>query len=213
MEDRVQGGAMRHGPGEQEGREDAARLLDYIGNEPTLWVGSAHSLMLAARRLPMRVETGTLWVKLMLRGFAIENLFKAKWTQSGQRAVTKGRLQLDRELGNHQLAKMAEHVGIDLNQPSRRLMLEALTSAVCYLGRYPVPKHPKYYGMHSEGKPDLRNLWCPAYEKAFWDLVEQFLAEFEWPKVKNLNMSAVERERARLQLPEIYWTEWRRDDL
>ena len=117
---------------------------------PRVWLGQAQDLRLAARLLwhaheqefekvtsAGRAETlGLGEIALMLMGFALEVLFKGILVARDPSLAGEGRL--NGSLKSHDLIALREAVGLDLPAHEAQL-LERLSEAAIWMGRYPVP--------------------------------------------------------------------------
>jgi hypothetical protein len=115
-----------------------------------VWLGQAQVLRLAARLLwhaheqesekvtsAGRAETPGLGeISLMLIGVALEVLFKGILVARDPSLVSGGKLK--GSLKSHDLVTLREAVGLDLPAHEAQL-LERLSEAAIWMGRYPVP--------------------------------------------------------------------------
>ena len=140
-----------------EDPEFEIRIHDFAGNNSYFWERQADTLLLSAQILnkhlssdfevkEMHYDAGSLHTMLMLRGFAVECLFKAIYIHQGKRLFEDGQWATDigdfQGAKDHRLHKMAQYlrnkVGIAFDRQDIRL-LEMLCYAVVVTGRYPVP--------------------------------------------------------------------------
>lgn len=99
-------------------------MYDQVGNKSAAWEASADSLLAAASLLQMaRNIAGTVPIhvgdpisdgeksqpaELMLRGLALECLFKAVWVKRGNLLALGGKLQRMRGAASHNLLQLAD---------------------------------------------------------------------------------------------------------
>ncbi|MCK6445982.1 MAG: hypothetical protein L6Q99_06275 [Planctomycetes bacterium] len=159
------------------------KLFEWMANEPSAWFGNADTLLKSAALVwPERDRIPhSVWVALMLRGYAVENLLKGLWLQAGNRLSNNGKFQRVPSVADHDLHALYEKLG---HRPGniRRDMLRSLTNAILHLGRYPVPTNYQRFAVHRENEPDPTALWSPEYEADFWVLVRELGASFEFMK-------------------------------
>lgn len=157
------------------------KLFDWLGNRPSAWFGLADTLLKSAALVWERRNEipHSVWVALMLRGYAVENLFKGRWVQKGNALSESGRYQRIPGIGDHNLVQTANTVGLSCSEP-RTNVLHALTNAIRYLGRYPVPLNHHQMAVHTAERPDEKSLWCPDYEAEFWSLVSELAGGFKF---------------------------------
>ncbi|MFN9577875.1 MAG: hypothetical protein ACK53W_00540 [Gemmatimonadota bacterium] len=131
---------------EQNVAAERARQFEALGNDPLAWLECADCLLRSARAILDRAphEPGCLVLPaLMLRGFALENLLRAVQARK-QPLVQGGKLSLNGSK-SHRLLELAEAVLGPFRERVQILdlgMLQSLTAAVRYSGRYPVPVEP-----------------------------------------------------------------------
>lgn len=89
-------------------------------------------------------RSGSLWIEIMLLGFAVENLLKAHWLFRGNKLYEGGELVKDRSLKNHDLPAIADYVGVAINAAEREA-LGRVSYIMTGAGRYPLgaKPHPK----------------------------------------------------------------------
>jgi hypothetical protein len=128
--------------------------FDEMCNDHVMWRLTANEL-LASRdtlvRSRERAEAGwlgvvlnetsdpatfTLWVELMLAGFALENLFKPLWVAKGNKAAGGGRLKFPRGLLVHQLTEIAAGCGF-VHTKHGGFILGVLSNVMTGPERYP----------------------------------------------------------------------------
>lgn len=173
---------------DQAGRRTIARMIkedlfEYMANEPAAWFGNADTLLKSAAKVWAGRERNppSVWVALMLRGYAVEDLLKGLWLEAGNRLSSGGKFQPVPSVGDHDLLALYEKLGFSPGS-SRRDMLRSLSNAIRHLGRYPVPKNYQQFAVHSEKKSDATALWSPDYEADFWELVRELGSKFEFMK-------------------------------
>lgn len=156
-------------------------LYDWLGNNPSAWFGSADTLLKSAALVWDRRNhvPHSVWVALMLRGYAVENLLKARWVNKGNSLSVNGHFQRIPDIGDHNLVQIAQKVGLSCSE-QRSNVLHALSNAIRYLGRYPVPLNHQQMGVHNEKRPDPKSLWCTEYESEFWRLVTELAESLEF---------------------------------
>ena len=156
---------------------------------PESWVEKAEDLLRAARLLEEKLVRfweavspnaevpdelaglGNLQAPyFMLVAYAIENYCKAYLVRENEEELRKRVLKkLPRYLSEHDLAKLAERIGLPLDAPEEEL-LARLTRCSVWAGRYPVPA----------GANRMRNI------EEFSDSRKHLLAYFAAPDVPRL---------------------------
>lgn len=155
--------------------EQLIRNFDWNGNNPDRWVDSANALINSYNLLykeykesikkheimweEMRrkgITTCTLQsdpfsmlnVALMLSGYAIECLLKAIWVKKGNPLARNGKFEDTLGCKSHNLKKIAEKVGVDLNEDEEWLLVR-LSEAITSFGRYPIGKkiNTEFFGL------------------------------------------------------------------
>lgn len=128
-------------------------MYDQVGNLPAAWERSADSLLAAASLLQTARDTARatpLHVgdpvsegersqpsELMLRGFALECLFKAVWVKRGNQLASGGRLQPIKGAAPHDLLQLADKLQFQC-APNERDVLKRLSLFITSVGRYPI---------------------------------------------------------------------------
>jgi hypothetical protein len=128
-------------------------MYDKVGNLPEAWEGSADSLLSAARLLRAARDAArqsTIKVgdavsdgerafpsEIMLRGFALECLFKALWVKRGHVLALQGKLRRTPGAGNHELLQLADTLEFKC-EPNERDLLKRLSLFTTSVGRYPI---------------------------------------------------------------------------
>ena len=184
-------------------------IFDHLANSWGSWLGSAGDLMRSAALVWPKRQTGVVWVALMLRGYAVENLLKGVWVADGGTLSDGGRFQGIPETKDHRLESMARKVGVSCGSEVRRNLLEALSNAVLHLGRYPVSKKHTQFASHRPGEPVQGSLWCAEYETEFWNLIEELLDRFSWTGFRNDSLPQDEVDRMAKELPRQMLESWR----
>lgn len=163
-----------------------------MANMPGAWFGSADTLLKSAAVLwPERNRIPhSVWVALMLRGYAVENLLKGLWLQAGKPLSADGKLMRVPSVTDHDLLALYKKLGNDATAV-RRDMLRSLANAIRHLGRYPIPTNYQQFAVHRENKPDPSSLWCPDYEADFWVLVRELGSRFD--SLKKLSADFLEQ--------------------
>lgn len=138
------------------------------GNSLAHWKITAESLVSAAEALRghagerREAPWGTLWPELMLWAFAMETFFKTLRLKHAIDSLDPEKLLYRDDTlqapKSHDLVELAEWVGFPLDS-FRREVLEQLTKAARYEGRYPVPLHGElvsswWYGQSSDEEVD-----------------------------------------------------------
>jgi hypothetical protein len=183
-------------------------IFDQVANSWSSWFGSANDLMQCAALLWPRRNNGTVWVALMLRGYALENLLKAIWIANGGKLSVSGEFQRVPGTTDHRLDMLAKRVGLGCDE-NRRNMLGALSNAILHFGRYPVPKSHTGFAMHSHEDPVQDSLWSPQHEGEFWNLVGEIMFDrLSWKGIRNDSMSQEELDQVALDLPRQMMMAW-----
>ncbi len=172
-------------------------MYDWAGNSVAAWVGSADSLLAAARVLradrdasgvaPLSVgdavpDTGhTQPSELMLKGYALECLLKALWVKRGNKLALNGILQRVKGAAAHDLVQLSQKVGLAIS-PAEQDVLKRLSLFTTSVGRYPIPTHwtqtkiQKAFGGGS-GPPTC---WqTPSDDKVYDSIVKRMEAEID----------------------------------
>lgn len=139
-------------------KSDVRRMYERVGQMPETWELAAGSLLSASRLLQAsqktfdttQLKTGETvpdegrvhGVEIMLRGFALECLFKSLWVAHGNPLVENGRYRGVPGAGQHDLAQIAAVLPWSLSTEERDL-LRRLTDYVVWAGRYPIPKRDR----------------------------------------------------------------------
>ena len=150
-------------------------FFDTVGNNIDLWYWKSLALLSSAEAVenscgqipsdPKNEEEVYRWMELhgitrMLRGMAIECMFKALWLKHGGRLADKGKYKSIPGTKDHDLCsledKMAEKVHTGLNTEERRL-LARLSFFIVY-GRYPIRKSISAYPSSPCSDEPIR--WC-----------------------------------------------------
>src|SRR5439155_2222868 len=76
-------------------------------------------------------------LEIMLRGFALECLFKALWVKRGNVLASQGKLQKIPDVGNHELLQLADKLELEC-EPKERDLLKCLVLFTTSVGRYPI---------------------------------------------------------------------------
>jgi len=132
----------------------AVELHTRAGNLPEAWRSCAEDLLAAAAVLRERRESppplamgdlvGSEWrihpAELMLKGMAVECLFKALWVKRGHSLVIDGKYVSVPGAGDHDLVQLAGVLQLTLSDFEKDL-LRRLSHFIEYGGRYPVPKN------------------------------------------------------------------------
>lgn len=127
---------------------------DQTGNSSEAWASSADWLLAAVRILraardaaldnpvnagaPLRDGETVGPSEKMLRGFALECLFKALWVKRGNLLASNGRLQKIPNVGNHNLLQLAQKLNFKC-EPIEQDLLKRLSIFMRSVGRYPIP--------------------------------------------------------------------------
>jgi hypothetical protein len=192
-------------------------IYERVANGPDSWTGQANTLLKCAallhdfqRAWPVAISQMT-WVRLMLRGYAMENLLKAVIAQEGHKFAVDGRYRRPRGpdgrvVRDHDLVRLARCVQEPLTlTPRHDLMLGSLSNAVLHLGRYPIPIRVSDWVFHDADNPvENASCWCEGYERLFWETVTQLATMNEvWQDLsRQAGVSQVE------WLLERSWRQW-----
>jgi hypothetical protein len=165
-------------------------IFDSIGNDISPWCWKSLALLLSADAVenscgqipndPNNEEEVFKWVEVhgitrMLRGMALECMFKALWLEYGGSLVNRGKYKGIPGTKDHDLcsleSKVAEKVDTGLNTKEKRLL--ARLSFFIENGRYPIRKSyfSRYPSYPYSDKPICWYLWAPEHDKIFNDLV------------------------------------------
>ena len=142
------------------------------GNNSFWWVDKAEELLISSMILEDAYRSGmaqiknselkvmpnecrTLPVVIYLRALALELYLKASILKSGKELVDDERFI---GKGNHSLSALAQEANIKLNS-SEGALLNKLTEAINYWGRYPVPNKKGLWRRKVEGVEGLQPLW------------------------------------------------------
>jgi hypothetical protein len=128
-------------------------MYDQVGNLSVAWQSSAESLLAAAsllrtareaaRATPLHVGDPISDAErshpseLMLRGFALECLFKAVWVKRGNKLASGGKLQPIKGAAPHDLLQLSDTLQFSSAPPERDL-LKRLSLFITSVGRYPI---------------------------------------------------------------------------
>lgn len=158
-------------------------LYDMVANRPTSWFGVADTLLKAASLIwaERHFIPHSVWVALMLRGYALENLLKGLWVQSGNALAVDGRFKGIPGASDHDLVQVCKALGMPCPN-ERAVVLHALSNAMSHLGRYPIPLNHRQMAVHTETRPVERSMWCPEYEARFWAIVTDWASQFEFER-------------------------------
>ena len=134
-----------------------------IKNTPTAWQYYAENLLLSSKYLwgvfsrgvlkkiekgenPSAKSSRIFGVAQMLRGMALECLFKAIWLKGGGKLAIDGKYKGIPYTNDHNLISLYEEVSkkIDLNITDDEKHLLKRLSLVITVGRYPIPKKWDY---------------------------------------------------------------------
>jgi len=166
--------------------QPSAQAFDRLGNEYKNWKITAQELWASAAVLyrerekaeagiagiagPSKapIEMLTLWVDLMLRGFAIECLLKALWVRNGNKIAKDGKYQNVTKTEKHDLVDLCQTVGFPAI-PSEMAILRKLSKLVRATGRYPIAK--RFTDMHEDEK------WWSSTED---ETLEKFVHRIKW---------------------------------
>jgi len=149
-------------------------LFDRLANEPSAWFGSADTLLKAAAHVWCHCNEipHSVWVALMLRGYAVENLLKGRWVQEHEDLFADGAIKWQGPFRRHDLAGMAADVNVSCSAQQTNVLV-VLGNSVLFLGRYPLPLRSSEMPVQRPQEPDERAIWCPSYESEFWTLVKE----------------------------------------
>ncbi len=158
-------------------------IFDWLASTPDTWFGSADTLLKSAAHVWRRRNEipHSVWVALMLRGYAVENLLKGLWVQRSGEVATSGKIEWNGSFRNHDLVGMAREIDLACGQ-SYENVLATLANAILFLGRYPIPLRCGQMPVHTDQEPDEKAIWCPEYEDRFWLLVNELSSRFEFLK-------------------------------
>jgi len=141
--------------------------FDADGNEPTWWIDTANELQAAANVLRGAIEDAvegdeadrTFWTRLMLEGFALENLLKALWLTKGETLYVNGNMVTWKGVRSHDLCAIAKHVGFPLPDRAEFEVITKLAKIIVTIGRYPLASKlnndPGVLTWHSEDERAL----------------------------------------------------------
>ncbi|MFZ2148174.1 MAG: hypothetical protein WAV28_13225 [Sedimentisphaerales bacterium] len=154
--------------------ESPQRLFDMMGNDSHLWLTSAEALLTASdvlrgqfSEVPGKEDFEDFWeffkfhiVAQMLRGMAIEDLFKAIWIAKVGPLATNGKIKAIPDTKDHDLLSMASalsnYINLGLSEEEKNL-LPVLSFAITS-GRYPVSK--AFNKRPSKPNSVRRMKWC-----------------------------------------------------
>ena len=164
-------------------------IHEFLGNEPSAWFGNADTLLKCAALIyPARKNNPhSIWVALMLRGYAVENLLKALWAGRGHKFSEDGRFHRPKmanqggQVQDHNLVAISRSLERK-NSKLRDNMLHALSRSIKHLGRYPIPIRPDQFAVHTKDKPDMKSIWCTKYEEEYWQLIIDLGSDLEFLK-------------------------------
>jgi hypothetical protein len=166
---------------------DKKTVHELMGNTPSLWFGQADTLLKSAAVLfeSRHAIPHSVWVVLMLRAYAVENLLKCICAERGHKFSVEGRYVGPRDahsgaaIQDHNLVALNRGLGIPSNS-HRDLMLHALARSMQHLGRYPMPRRHEDTAVHQEGEPDRKSMWSPEYEREFWAYITELGGVFKF---------------------------------
>ena len=155
-------------------------MMDYKshGNDYFWWVDKAEELLISSMILEEAYRSGmakikngehgvlpnecrTLPVVIYLRALALELYLKATILKSGKELVGDERFI---GKGNHSLSALAQEANIKLNS-SESALLNKLTDAINFWGRYPVPNKKGSWRRKVEGVEGLQPIWTWSEEE------------------------------------------------
>lgn len=166
-------------------------MYDQAGNSPEAWASSADSLLAAATLLraaranplnvgdPVPDGERARPSEIMLRGFALECLFKALWVKRGNRLASKGELQKIPGVGNHELLQLAQKLDFKC-APTEKDLLKRLSLVTTSVGRYPIATHwskTKIQKTFGGGKGPPTYWESPRDDNAYKSIVTRLEAE------------------------------------
>jgi hypothetical protein len=154
--------------------------------EPGLWQGTGFDLLRAARLLIVRTlapepdhppDIRVLGPGLMLRGFGVENLLKARHLKQGGAFTPKKPGNIP-GCGSHALIEMTRAVSIEVDSDEEQA-LRSLQTSIQHAGRYPIGRFPDQSIVHLQGYRDDRSVWSAEHERVFecylWRLIAPLL--------------------------------------
>jgi hypothetical protein len=149
-------------------------MMDYKshGNDGFWWVDKAEELLISSMILEEAYRSGmakiknsehgvlpnecwTLPVIIYLRALAIELYLKATILKIGKELISDERYI---GKGNHSLSALVQEANIKLNS-SEGALLNKLTEAINFWGRYPVPNKKGSWRSKVEGVEGLQPVW------------------------------------------------------
>jgi hypothetical protein len=184
-------------------------FFDTVGNDSSSWYRKSWALLCSADavenscgqmpRDPDNEEEVVKWAEVhgvarMLRGMALECMFKALWIEHGGSLVSKGKYKGIPGTKDHDLcsleAKVAEKADTGLNTEEKRLL--ARLSFFIEFGRYPIRKSisAKYPSSPCSDKPIRWCLWTPEKDRLFNGIMEKLSRLFK-NEPKSFSQSAI----------------------
>jgi hypothetical protein len=155
-------------------------MMDYKshGNNSFWWINKAEELLISSMILEEAYWSGTAKIKngeqgvlpnecrtlpvvIYLRALALELYLKATILKSGKVLVSDERYI---GKGNHTLSALAQEANIHLSS-SESALLNKLTDAINYRGRYPVPNKKGSWRRKVEGIEGLQPVWTWSEEE------------------------------------------------
>ncbi len=169
-------------PTPDEIRKSREHVHDLGLREPALWTGTGFELLRAAQVLVARTlapepgrapDVRILGPGLMLRGFGVENLLKARHLKQGGNFNPKKPGNIP-GCGSHSLVQMTKAVAIQIDSREEQA-LRSLQVCVEHAGRYPIGRFPDQSIVHVQDHRDDRSAWSREYERVFegflWRLI------------------------------------------
>ena len=172
---------------------DPQEFFDKIGNNIDLWYWKSLALLSSAEAVegscgqtpsdPKNEEDVVEWMEIhgitrMLRGMALECMFKALWLKYGGRLAVKGKYQCIPGTKDHDLCsleeKISEKIDTGLNSEERKL-LARLSFFIIY-GRYPIRKSiSSYPSSPCSDEPIHWCRWIPEDDEILNGVIEKLI--------------------------------------
>lgn len=158
-------------------------LYELQANHSPSWYAKASALLKSAAHLVRTRDSilDAVPVALMLRAYAIENLCKALWIDSGERLANQGKFLNMPSGTSHDVLGMYQRLGYQADD-IRANMLSTLTNAARHFGRYPIPNSIDAYSIRPAENPDPTAIWTTSYEKDFCTLVVELARALRFGK-------------------------------
>lgn len=172
-------------------------MYDKAGNDWNAWASSANYLLASARVLRAARDAADLAAtkpgdplpdgekvgacEFMLKGFALECLFKGLWVKRGNVLARDGKLQRIRGAADHDLLQLSQKLAVRFSSVERDV-LKRLSVFMTSVGRYPIPSHwskNKLQKLFDGGKGSLTYWVCSRDDDAFASMVAHLETELE----------------------------------